>query len=59
MIAQNLRTKEAVLQEAIDHFSRDFRAACQSQGGLIEKSHDLYCCFQAVFSKVCPHSCEQ
>lgn len=34
MIAQNLRTKEAVLQEAIDHFSRDFRSACQSQGSL-------------------------
>ncbi len=32
MIAQNQRTKEAVLHEAIDHFSRDFRAACQSQG---------------------------
>ena len=36
MIAQNQRTKEAVLHEAIDHFSRDFRAACQSQGRLAD-----------------------
>ena len=34
MIAQNLRTKEAVLVEAIEHFSTDFKAACQLQGGL-------------------------
>ena len=48
MIAQNLRTKEAVLQEAIDHFSRDFRAASQSQGGLENNNSDeLFYCLDA------------